>query len=146
VVEEILNPPRLGINKGFILLTHFPDAPLTGAVAHRTNQVQDVGTVIGLLIDLIKNLSAHSPLTITGDHGYIYLGSNPQTYMWKYIKAERHGAKYGEDGLQLENTTVAVGRNHVNATIGGNTFITHGGVSLTESIVPVVTITPGKQK
>jgi hypothetical protein len=143
VINSILSPPQIGVSTGNMLLTQFPDAPLTGALAHRTTQVQDVATVMELLINLIKGLATHSPLTITGDHGYIYLGPNPQSYMWKYIKTERNGGKYGEDGLQLDDCTVAVGRNHVNATIGGNTFITHGGVSLTESIVPVVTIKPG---
>jgi len=144
VITSILSPPQIGVSTSNMLLTQFPDAPLTGAVAHRTTQVQDVATVMALLIDLIRGLATHSPLTITGDHGYIYLGPNPQSYMWKYIKAERTGGKYGDDGLQLDDCTVAVGRSHVNATIGGNTFITHGGVSLTESIVPVVTIKPGK--
>jgi hypothetical protein len=146
VVETINTPQKLGRETGKLMLTQFPDAPLTGAVAHRTTQLQDVSTVLKLLIDLIDGFTNYKPLTITGDHGYIYLGPNPQSYMWKYIKMERTGGKYGEDGLQLGDCSVAIGRNHVNATIGGNTYITHGGVSLTESIVPVVTIRPGNPR
>jgi len=144
VIEDLNKPPRLGSETGYMLLTHFPDSPLHNAVAHRTTQVQDVSNVINQVMDLIEILSRNAPLTVTGDHCYIYLGSNPQRNLWDpYSRVERFGGNYGEKGMVVDGVSVAVGRFHANTGPGSNTFITHGGVSLTESLVPVVTIDAG---
>ncbi|MFH2110808.1 MAG: hypothetical protein ABIJ47_06040 [Candidatus Bathyarchaeota archaeon] len=142
VIADIMNPPRVGSSRGHLLLTQYPDAPLTGARAHRTTQVQDVSRVVGPLIDLVESLSRNAPLVVTGDHGYIYLGSNPAKYFWGSSprRQERYGGEYGDNGLEVDGISVAVGRIHVNVSPGSNTFIAHGGVSLTESLVPVVTV------
>ena len=142
VVEDITNPPRIGNKRGCLLLTQFPDAPLSGARSHRTTQVQDISNVINQLLDLIESLSHNAPLVVTGDHGYIFLGANPARYLWGSApkRQERFGGEYGEQCLEIDGVKVAVGRNHVNVGPGTNTFIAHGGVSLTESLVPVVTV------
>ncbi len=144
IIQDLNKPPRLGSETDHMLLTQFPDSPLTYAVAHRTTQVQDISNVIDQIIKLVDHLSRNAPLTITGDHGYIYLGPNPQRNLWDpYIRAERYGGNYGEKGMRVKGGNVAIGRFHANPTSGSNTFITHGGVSLTESLVPVVTIEAG---
>jgi hypothetical protein len=144
VIEDLNKPPRLGSETGYMLLTQFPDSPLHNAVAHRTTQIQDVSNVISEVVDLINHLSKNTPLTVTGDHGYIFLGPNPQRNLWDpYSRVERFGGNYGEKGMVVDSVSVAVGRFHANTGPGSNTFITHGGVSLTESLVPVVTIDVG---
>lgn len=144
-IADISKPPRIGSSRGHLLLTQFPDAPLHGARSHRTTQVQDVSNVIGQLIELIESLSSNAPLVVTGDHGYVYLGSNPARYLWGSapLRQERFGGKYGDNGIEVDGVTVAVGRFHVNVGPGTNTFIAHGGVSLTESLVPVITLGAG---
>jgi hypothetical protein len=145
VIADITNPPRIGNQRSRLLLTQYPDAPLTGARIHRTTQVQDVSSVITQLLDLIESLSHNAPLVVTGDHGYIYLGANPARYLWGSAprKQERFGGEYGENGIEVDGIKVAVGRLHVNVGPGSNTFIAHGGVSLTESLVPIVSIGVG---
>jgi hypothetical protein len=142
VITDIANPPRIGNQRSRLFLIQFPDAPLTGARSHRTPQVQDVSSVISQLLDLIESLSHNAPLVVTGDHGYIYLGANPARYLWGSSprKQERSGGEYGENGIEVDGVKVAVGRLHVNVGPGSNTFIAHGGVSLTESLVPVATL------
>jgi hypothetical protein len=144
IINDLNKPPRLGSETGHMLLSQYPDSPLTHAVVHRTTQVQDLTIVIDQIIELVEHLTRNTPLTITGDHGYIYLGPNPQRNLWDpYIRAERYGGNYGEKGMRVKDVNVAIGRFHANPTSGSNTFITHGGVSLTESLVPVVTIDAG---
>ena len=145
VVEDITKPPRIGSKRGCLFLTQFPDAPLSGARSHRTTQVQDISNVIGQLMDLIESLSSNAPLVVTGDHGYIYLGTNPARYLWGSAprRQERFGGEYGDNCIEVDGVKVAVGRIHVNVGPGTNTFIAHGGVSLTESLVPVVTVGEG---
>jgi len=142
VITDIMHPPRVGSSRGHMLLTQYPDAPLTGARTHKTTQVQDVSRVVAQLLDLVESLSRNAPLVVTGDHGYIYLGSNPSKYFWGSAprRQERYGGEYGENGLDINGVKVAVGRIHVNVAPRSNTFITHGGVSLTESLIPVVSI------
>ena len=146
VITDILSPPRIGSGRGHLLLTQYPDTPLHGARSHRTTQVQDVSKVIGQLLDLIESMSLNAPLVVTGDHGYIYLGTNPSKYFWGSApkRQERFGGEYGDNCIETEGADgrvkVAVGRIHVNVVQGSNTFITHGGISLTESTVPIVTI------
>ena len=145
VITDIANPPRIGNQRSRLFLTQYPDAPLHGARSHRTTQVQDVSSVISQLLDLIESLSRNAPLVVTGDHGYIYLGANPARYLWGSAprKQERFGGEYGENCIEVDGIKVAVGRLHVNVGPGGNTFIAHGGVSLTESLVPVATLGAG---
>jgi len=144
VIEEITKPPRIGSQRGLIFFTQYPDTPFHGARSHRTTQVQDVSNVISQILSLIENLSQNIPLVVTGDHGYIYLGSNPQRFLWiPSRREERCGGEYGENGLKIDGINVAVGRYHANVGPNSNTFIAHGGVSLTESLVPVITIEKG---
>ncbi len=141
-IADITNPPRIGNQRGHLFLTQYPDAPLHGARIHKTTQVQEISNIIKQLIALIELLSKNAPLIVTGDHGYIYLGVNPARYLWGSApkKQERFGGEYGDNCLEIDGKKVAVGRIHVNVGPGTNTFIAHGGVSLTESLVPVVTI------
>jgi hypothetical protein len=144
IIDDISNPPRIGSQSNLMFLTQHTDATLHQARAHSTTQIQDVSKVITQIINLIEELSKNSQLVITGDHGYIYLGSNPNKYMWvPYRRQERYGGEYGENGIEVDGTKVAVGRYHANVSTGSNTFITHGGISLTESLVPIVTIEAG---
>jgi hypothetical protein len=145
VIADITNPPRIGSQRSRLFLIQYPDAPLHGARSHRTTQVQDVSRVISQLLDLIESLSRNAPLVVTGDHGYIYLGVNPARYLWGSAprRQERFGGEYGENCTEVDGIKVAVGRLHVNVGPGSNTFIAHGGVSLTESLVPVATLGAG---
>ena len=146
VVEDITLPPRIGNQRGLVFLTQYPDTPLHGARSHRTTQVQDVSNILNQILRLIEVLAQNIPLTVTGDHGYIYLGTNPQRFLWIPSKRqERFDGEYGENKLKIEGKNVAVGRYHSNVGPGSNTFITHGGVSLTESLVPIVTIEKGEK-
>lgn len=97
--------------------------------------------MIGLITKLVGQLSRNVPLVVTGDHGYIFLGTNPNRYMWlPYRRQERFGGEYGENGIELEGVKIAVGRYHTHITPGGGSFIVHGGISLTESLVPVIMV------
>ena len=141
VIDDIQDPPRLGTESGYMLLTQYPDSPLHQAVAHQTTKVQDVESVITKIIELIKSLSENVPLVVTGDHGYIYLGSNPLKFLWSgFKKSPRYDFDYGDNGLSIENISIALGRYHANISPGSSSYITHGGLSLTESIVPIVII------
>lgn len=141
-IADITNPPRIGNQRGHLFLTQYLDASLHGARSHKTTQVQEISNIVKQLIALIESLSKNAPLIVTGDHGYIYLGANPARYLWGSApkKQERFGGEYGDNCLEIDGQKVAVGRIHVNVGPGTNTFIAHGGVSLTESLVPVVTI------
>ncbi len=144
VIEDIANPPRLGLQSGHMMLTQYPDSPLHLAVAHRTTKVQDIDLVIKDILELVEGLSNNVPLIVTGDHGYVYLGSNPFKYMWDTKKMPRFGAEYGERGMKINQVSVAIGRFCTNISAGGSSHITHGGLSLTESVVPIVKIQPVK--
>lgn len=132
-----------------VILKNFSHFVFIGDVAEFSSTMADsvsngligfrcVDSCEGLWIELSKN----APLIVTGDHGYIYLGANPARYLWGSApkKQERFGGEYGDNCLEIDGKKVAIGRIHVNVGPGTNTFIAHGGVSLTESLVPVVTI------
>ena len=144
IIEKISNPPRIGKKRGSMFLTYYPDAPLHNAEKYQLVQIQDVSKVIHQLTELVHQLSKNTPLVVTGDHGYIFLGNNPGLHLWRWNKhISRHGGDYGENGLNIDGETVALGRFHApNVRLSG-AFITHGGVSLTESLVPIVTIESG---
>jgi hypothetical protein len=144
VIEDIANPPRLGSKSGHMMLTQYPDSPLHHAVAHRTTKVQDIDSVINDILELIEGLSNNVPLIVTGDHGYVYLGSNPFKYMWDTKKMPRFGSEYGERGIKINQVSVAIGRFCTNVSTGGSSHIAHGGLSLTESVVPIIKIEPVK--
>lgn len=147
MIEDILNPPRIGDQKGLMFLTHYPDAPLHQARSHRTTQIQDVSKVMSQIVNLIDELSKNMPLVVTGDHGYIYLGINPNKFMWlPYRRQERIGGEYGENGIDIEGINIATGRYHIPMISGSSTFIAHGGVSLSESTVPIVIVEAGSAK
>jgi len=144
IIEDISDPPRLGGQRGLMFLTHYPDAPLHQARSHRTTQIQDISKVIKEVVTLVEELSRNVPLIVTGDHGYIYLGTNPNKYMWlPYRRQERFGGEYGENGIEVEDIKVATGRYHAPIISGSTTFIVHGGISLTESLVPIIVIEAG---
>ena len=104
VIADISNPPRIGSSSGHLFLTQYPDAPLTGARSHRTTQVQNVSQVVGQLIELIESLSRNASLVVTGDHGYIYLGTNPSKYFWGSAprRQERFGGEYGDNYIEVD--------------------------------------------
>lgn len=144
IIEDITNPPRTGTQTNLMFLTQHLDGTLHQARTHATTQIQDVSKVVGQIINLISELSKNTSLVITGDHGYIYLGSNPNKYMWvPYRRQERSGGEYGENSIEVDDTKVAVGRFHANISTMSNSFITHGGISLTESLEPIITLEAG---
>ncbi|MBS7627954.1 hypothetical protein KEJ36_03975, partial [Candidatus Bathyarchaeota archaeon] len=122
----------------------YPDAPLHGAVKYKIAEVQDVSRVVGDLVQLVLELSQVSDLVMTGDHGYIFLGKSPNRYLWRWIsRSERYGGSYGSYGLEVDGVTVALGRFHAPDVRRSGAFIIHGGVSLTESLVPIITVKGG---
>jgi len=141
IIEDISNPPRPGRQEGLMFITHYPDAPLHDAVKYGVTQIQDVSKVITQLIDLIRGLSKSSPLVVTGDHGYIYLGDNPNKFMWPtFRRQERYGGEYGDNYLEVDGIKTAVGRFVAPISRRSKAIIVHGGVSLSESLVPVAVI------
>jgi len=141
VIEDISNPPRLGKKTGLMFLSYHPDAPLHRARSYGLTQVQDVGQVMKQISNLVSYLSRNSPLVITGDHGYIYVGDNPNKYLWlPYKRKKRFGADYTTNFMEVEGVRVAVGRFHASVSRRSNAVIVHGGVSLCESLVPVVVV------
>ena len=141
IIEDISNPPRPGRQKGLMFLTYYPDAPLHDAVKYGVTQVQDVSKVITQLINIIRGLSSSSPLVVTGDHGYIYLGDNPNKFMWlPFRRQERYGVEYGDNYVEVDEVKTAVGRFVAPVSRRSKAIIVHGGVSLSESLVPVAVI------
>lgn len=141
VIEDISTPPRVGSKTGLMFLSYYPDAPLHHARRYGLTQVQDVGQVMKQLSHLVSQLSQNSPLVITGDHGYIYVGDNPNKYLWlPYKRRERFGADYKANFMEVDGVKVAVGRFHASVGRRSDAVIVHGGVSLCESLVPVVVV------
>jgi len=141
VIEDITKPPRTGGQNGLMFLTYYPDAPLHHAMSYGTAFVQDVSNVMRHIITLVSNLSKNTPLVLTGDHGYIYLGDNPNKYMWMPSRRQqRFGEDYNSNYLEIEGVKVAVGRYHTPVSSRSDAVITHGGISLSESLVPVVIV------
>ncbi|MEM2905624.1 MAG: hypothetical protein QW057_08375 [Candidatus Bathyarchaeia archaeon] len=144
VIHDVRSPPKIGGLKHLSLLTYYPDAPLHNAVKYGVAEIQDVSSVIGDLAHLISELAQVSDLVVTGDHGYIFLGKSPNRYLWRWVsRTERHGGSYGSQGLDAGGEKVAVGRLHAPDVRKSGAFIVHGGVSLTESLVPIITVKGG---
>ncbi|WP_297420750.1 hypothetical protein [Thermococcus sp.] len=138
LIENPANPPRIGHETGFAFYSYYPDAPLHNAQIHHTT-LQDINEVIGKLITIIQSLSRHADLVITGDHGYLFLGDNPNLYLWKHTKSPRFGENLIIPPYEtVGNYKVAIGRFH--AVKSRDSFITHGGISLMESLIPVVIV------
>jgi hypothetical protein len=141
IITDITKPPRIGNQHGLMFLTYYPDAPLHHAISYGTAFVQDVSNVMKQIIELIRELATNTLLVVTGDHGYIYTGDNPNKFLWlPYTRQQRFGEEYRGNYLNVDGVTVAVGRFHAPITTRSKAVICHGGVSLTESLVPVVTI------
>lgn len=141
VIEDIAKPPRIGDQNGLMFLTYHPDAPLHHAISYGMAHVQDISHVIRQIIDLVTELSKNTSLVMTGDHGYIYLGDNPGMYMWTPCRRQqRYDKDYNSNYLLVDGVKVAVGRYHTPISSRSEAVITHGGVSLTESLVPIVTL------
>jgi hypothetical protein len=139
IVDKIKNPPRTGKKKGIAFLTYYPDAPLHEARKHGIVELQSITAVVSDLVSLIDELSSNVPLVVTGDHGYIFTKGNPGLFLWKNWESKnRYGESYGEFQLKIDGTTVAIGRKHAPRTT--ESMITHGGVSLAESLVPITII------
>ncbi len=144
VVDNVRSPPKIGGRRHLSLLTYYPDAPLHSAVKYGFVQIQKVSEVIGDLVKIISELSRVSDLVVTGDHGYIFLGRSPNRYLWRWIgHTERHGGSYGDHGLDVGGEVVAMGRFHAPDVLKSGAFIVHGGISLTESLVPIITVKGG---
>jgi len=138
LIENPANPPRIGNETDFAFYSYYPDAPLHNAQIHHTT-LQDINDVIGKLITMIKSLSKYADLVITGDHGYLFLGDNPNLYLWKHIKSPRFGKNLTIPPYEtVGNDKVAIGRFH--AVKSMDSFITHGGISLMESLIPIVIV------
>jgi len=140
-IENPEDSPRTAKKTGMMFFTVYPDAPLHQARKYGAAVVQDVSNVMGQVVKLVEELSRNAPLVLTGDHGYIYLGDNPAKYMWvPYRRQPRFGGEYGGDCIEVDGVKVAVGRRHTPVSRRSGAVITHGGVSLTESLVPIVTV------
>jgi len=140
-INDPSNPPRTANRTGMMFFTVYPDASLHQARKYGAAVVQDVSNVMELIINLVEELSRNVPLVLTGDHGYIFLGDNPAKYMWvPYRRQPRFGEEYGDDSIEVDGVNVAVGRRHTPVSRRSDAVITHGGVSLAESLVPVVTV------
>jgi hypothetical protein len=141
IIGDVRSPPKIGARRNLSMLTYYPDAPLHNAVKYRVAEIQDVSAVIGELIRLVSELSQVSDLVVTGDHGYIFLGRSPNRYLWRWVgRSDRHGGSYGSNGLNIDGEPVAIGRFHAPDVRRSGAFIVHGGVSLTESVVPIVCV------
>ena len=141
VIEDITNPPRIGNQRGLMFLTYYPDSPLHHAISYGTAFVQDVSNVMKQMIRLVTELSKNSPLVLSGDHGYIYIGDNPNKFLWlPYRRKERFGEEYAANFIEVDGLKVAVGRFHAPVSRRSRAVIIHGGVSLSESLVPIITI------
>jgi len=141
VIEDISRPPRTGDQTGLMFLTYYPDAPLHNAVKYGIALVQDVSSVMKQIVKLVEDLSRNTPLILTGDHGYIYLGDNPGKYMWlPYRRQQRFSEDYSSNYLEVEGVKIAIGRYHTPVSSRSDAVITHGGISLSESLVPVIIV------
>jgi hypothetical protein len=144
VIHDIRSPPKIGGRKNLSLLTYYPDAPLHNVVKYGIAEIQDVSSVIGDLVRLISELSRVSDLVVVGDHGYIFLGKSPNRFLWRWVaRTDRHGGSYGRHGLDVGGVQVAMGRLHAPDVKKSGAFIVHGGVSLTESLVPIIIVKGG---
>ncbi len=139
IVDKIRDPPKVGKKRGIAFLTYYPDAPLHEAKKYGIVELHDITTVVNDLVGLIDKLSSGAPLVVTGDHGYIFTKGNPGLFLWKgWESKNRYGESYGKFQLEIGGITLAAGRKHAPKTT--ESMITHGGVSLTESLVPITVI------
>jgi hypothetical protein len=144
VIGDVRAPPKIGGRRNLSLLTYYPDAPLHSAVKYGVAEIQDLSRVVGDLLRLVSELSQVSDLVITGDHGYIFLGKSPNRFLWRWSgRSERYGGSYGSYGLDADGVALALGRFHAPDVRRSGAFIVHGGVSLTESLVPVIIVKGG---
>ena len=145
IIKDISKTPRIGRQTGKMFLTYYPDDPLHRARTHGKTRVQDISTIMEQLTNLIKELSTNSPLVVTGDHGYIYVGDNANKYMWlPYRRQDRYGEDYKEHYIETDGEKVAVGRYHAKVSGRSKNIVVHGGVSLCESLVPIAIIEASK--
>ena len=143
VIKDIKNPPRIGIRNNYALWSYDPDARLHHAEEHDV-KIHDIGDIIEDIVHSIQYLlSVGRPLIVTGEHGYIFLGRRPSNAFWSgWQRADRVcGTElYGDLVVKLNDKYVAFGRMHGMPKRGS--FIIHGGVSLTESVIPVLILKP----
>ncbi|RLG48008.1 MAG: hypothetical protein DRO06_02005 [Thermoproteota archaeon] len=138
VVEDVRDPPRIGTRSGLAILSYYPDAPLHEAVKYGVVRVQDLEDVLSSFSEMVRELSSGRDLVVTGDHGYIFLGDNPNRYLWRWKRVERVGGSYSAgESLEVDGKRVAVGRWHAPSS---GSFIAHGGVSLAECLVPITVV------
>jgi len=140
VVRDIKNPPRIGAYENYALWSYDPDMRLHQAEKYNIT-LHRIGDVIGDILKLIKHLlSVGKPLIVTGDHGYIFLGKKPNNALWpKPKKASRCYEEreiYEDLFVEVHGKNIAIGRKHAKPSKGS--FITHGGISLTESMIPIL--------
>jgi len=139
LIEDISHPPRIGSQTGLMFLTYYPDAPLHHAIRYGSAVVQNISEVIKQILQLVTEMSRNVPLIMTGDHGYIYLSDNPNKYMWlPYRRQQRFGEEYNSNFMEINGIKVAIGRYHAPLSSRSDAVITHGGISLSESLVPIV--------
>ena len=144
VISDVRSPPKIGNRRGLSFLTYYPDAALHNAVKYGVARVQDISRVMNDVIRLISELTQVSDLVVTGDHGYLYLGKSPNKYLWRWVgRSERHGGNYGARTLEAQGERMATGRYDAQDVRLSGAFIVHGGASLTESLVPVITVRGG---
>jgi len=126
-----------------IFITYLPDIIFHEAVIKRGRRRKAISedVIVNQLSNVIYKLSDLQPLVVTGDHGYLYLGVSPYEYMWESpVESPRYG-DIVNDGrcyiTQIDNIAVVSGRYHLPST---DKLITHGGISLMESLVPLLII------
>ena len=140
VVKDIKNPPRIGTRDNYALWTYDPDARLHRAEEHGV-KIHDIKNIVEDIIHLIQHLlSIGRPLVVTGEHGYIFLGRKPSNAFWsgwqKIDRIHETCEVYGDLAIKVDDRYVASGRKHGMPRRGS--FIIHGGVSLAESMVPII--------
>jgi len=126
-----------------IFITDLPDAVLHVTIRHGRKTINE-DAVVNQLCGIIEVLSELQPLVITGDHGYLYLNLSPNIYMWSpVIESPRYGSREDVKGneerqlVEVDNKVVVVGRYHLPSR---HALIAHGGVSLLESLVPILVV------
>lgn len=144
MIEDVENPPRIGAQGGTAFFTYHPDGPLHHAERYGV-KFYGIDRAIRELVNLVNRLlKVGRPLVVTGDHGYIFIGGKPEKTLWPgWRRAPRCGGDittYGKLHIKIDDIGVAVGRRHCDITAKKRT-ISHGGISITESIVPIVLLT-----
>jgi len=141
-IKDIVHPPRIGKMRGVVLFTPYPDLPLHEAKKYGV-ELHNLDEVIKKLIKLIIDLSSVSPLVVTGDHGYIFVGDSPAIYLWKWKKSRREAVLRNGHSITIGGSKVAIGRFHAPQTKRRGSLIVHGGISIMESLVPIVIVRGG---